>query len=94
MTLVLCATALSILSLVAAAMIVVHAFRRSVGTGVMVLLIPAFIVYYAFTQFEHRRKGAVVAVWLGGLLLGSVLDAYVARALFTPPPEVPSMIAP
>ena len=49
--------------------IVRHAFGRSVGTGVMVLLIPCFIFYYAFMQFEHRRKGMLVAGFLAGSFL-------------------------
>ena len=33
-----------------------HAFARSLGTGLMVLLIPAYVAWFAVGQFEHRRK--------------------------------------
>jgi hypothetical protein len=53
--------------------VLLHAFRRSLGTGFMVLCLPVYTPYYAFSQFEHRYKGALVAGWLGGLGLGVVL---------------------
>ena len=52
-----------LVSLVCAIFIYIHAFQRSVGTGFMVLCIPCYIFYYAFSQFEHPRKGLIV----GGL---------------------------
>lgn len=53
--------------------VLVHAFSRSVGTGFMVLCIPVYTLYYAFSQFENRRKGLVLAGWLGLFVLGVVL---------------------
>ncbi len=53
--------------------VLVHAFRRSLGTGVMVLCVPVYTPYYAFSQFEHRFKGPLVAGYLGGFVLGVVL---------------------
>ncbi len=53
-----------------------HAFQRSLGTGVMVLLIPIYNVVYAFTQFEHRRKGLILAGAIGGLMLSVVLRTF------------------
>jgi translocator protein len=55
------------------ALVLLHAFARSVGTGVMVLMLPPYSVVYGFTQFEHRRKGWVIAGWLGGFVAGIVL---------------------
>lgn len=55
------------------AVVLVHAFQRSVGTGFMVLCLPLYNVYYAFSQFEHRRKGLVLAGWLGCFVAGVVL---------------------
>jgi translocator protein len=54
-------------------LVLAHAFQRSLGTGVMVLLIPFYNVVYSFTQFEHRRKGLVLAGAIGGLVLAIVL---------------------
>ncbi|MCU0696573.1 MAG: hypothetical protein MUC96_08600 [Myxococcaceae bacterium] len=65
-----------VLQLVAVAcwvLIFAHAFQRSLGTGVMVMLIPIYNLVYAFTQFEHRRKGLVLAGAIGGFVLAVVL---------------------
>lgn len=43
-----------------------HAWSRSVGTFALVLLLPGYAPWYAFSQFEHVRKGPVLAAWLGG----------------------------
>ena len=48
-------------SVVCFALILVHAFQRSIGTGFIVLCLPIYNVYYGFSQFEHRRKGLVLA---------------------------------
>lgn len=64
------------LNLVAVACLVpvlVFAFRRSLGTGVMVLFLPVYTLYFAFGQFEHRFKGALLAGAVGGFVLGVVL---------------------
>jgi hypothetical protein len=63
----------SLIAAVSAAFVFAHAFRRSVGTGLMVLCIPFFIVYYAFDQFEHRHKGLIVAGLVGASLLAVLL---------------------
>lgn len=54
-------------------LVLLHAFSRSLGTGVMVLLIPFYCLYYAFSQFEHSRKGWVVAGGICCFVLGIVL---------------------
>jgi len=55
--------------------VLVFAFRRSVGTGFMVLCLPVYTLYFAFGQFEHRFKGALLAGAVGGFVLGVVLRA-------------------
>jgi len=62
-----------LIAVVCFALVLVHAFKRSVGTGFMVLCIPIYNVVYGFTQFEHRYKGAVLGGWLGLFVLGIVL---------------------
>jgi hypothetical protein len=65
----------SALGLACAAMVLIHAFRRSVGTGFMVLCIPCYILYYAFSQFEHGRKSLIIAGLVGGLTLAGAMRA-------------------
>ncbi|MGQ0506377.1 MAG: hypothetical protein ACT4TC_13780 [Myxococcaceae bacterium] len=59
-------------------LVIAHAWQRSVGTGVMVMLVPFFILYYAFAQFENRYKGPIVATMMCGLLLGALPVALLA----------------
>lgn len=59
--------------------VLLHAFQRSVGTGFLVLLVPIVNIFYGFTQFEHRRKGLILAGWLGGFVVGVVLRSLSLR---------------
>jgi translocator protein len=76
MLLTLLGLVLLLLSTLCWSLVLTHAFSRSLGTGFMVLLIPVYNVMYAFTQFEHRRKGLVVSGWLGGFVAGVSLRAF------------------
>lgn len=80
---VLTGVLLTLVGLACSTFVVVHAFRRSVGTGMMVLFIPFYVLYYAFSQFEHRRKGLLIAGWLGCLVPG-VIFVQTAAAQVTP----------
>jgi translocator protein len=53
--------------------VLLHAFGRSLGTGFMVLCIPVYPLVYGFTQFEHPKKGFLLAGWIGLFVLGVVL---------------------
>lgn len=61
--------------------VLVHAFKRSIGTGFMVLCVPCYNVYYAFSQFEHRQKGFILAGYIGCLTLGGFLQAIATRPI-------------
>jgi|GEM_PF-4350595 len=56
---------LQLLCVLCLCLILIHAFERSLGTGLMVLLIPFYTVYYAFFQFEHRFRRWIVAGLIG-----------------------------
>jgi translocator protein len=75
------ALALILASVGSYCLVLLHAFRRSLGTGFMVLCIPCYQVYYGFSQFEHPRKGLVLAVWIGAGVLGIVLRALSPQTL-------------
>lgn len=72
---------LAIASAVAWFLIVLHAFKRSVGTGFLVLLVPMYILYYAFSQFEHGRKGVIVGVFIGCGALAAMMYGAVMGSL-------------
>jgi hypothetical protein len=78
-----------LVALTCAAFLLLHAFRRSVGTGVMVLLIPFYVLLYAFSQFEHPRKGLILAGFFGGSLLAAVFLALGAHGLLASSPLPP-----
>jgi translocator protein len=61
--------------MVCAIFIYIHAFQRSVGTGFMVLCIPCYLVYYAFSQFEHEKKGWIVGGFCGAFGLWVVVSS-------------------
>lgn len=51
------------------------AFSRSLGTGLMVLLIPFYVFWFAVKHFQHQRKVALVCSWFACLGLSAVLLA-------------------
>jgi len=51
------------------------AFQRSFGTGLMVLLIPFYVFWFAVKHFQHRHKPLLVCGWLACLSLAAVLLA-------------------
>ncbi len=65
----------TLVCVVCMAMVLLHAFHRSVGTGMMVLFLPPYLVIYGITQFEHRLKGLILAGYLGGGVLGITFRA-------------------
>ena len=79
MSLVLLALMFSLVTAGCFTVVLIHAFRRSVGTGVMVLLLPFYSCYYGFSQFEHPRKFPVLAGWLGGLVMAVMLTTASVR---------------
>ena len=86
MPLALLGSLFALVAVTCSVFILLHAFRRSLGTGVMVLCIPCFMLYYAFSQFEHRRKDIIVSGWLACLVMAAVLYAFGAHGLIQAPP--------
>ncbi|MFL5318707.1 MAG: hypothetical protein ACJ790_03555 [Myxococcaceae bacterium] len=72
--------------------IVIHAFQRSVGTGFLVMLIPFYLLWYAFSQFEHPQKGIILAAFFGAGMLSVILYSAMGSQLVVsdaPPVELP-----
>jgi translocator protein len=82
-----------IITFVCALFLLVHAFRRSLGTGMMVLLVPFYLPVYAFSQFEHSRKNLILAGFFGCTVLTAVFLGLGAHSLeqvmVRPPPPSP-----
>ncbi len=53
--------------------ILIHAFKSSVGTGFLCLCVPCYILYYMFNEFEHEKKGLIIAGYFIGAIVGNCL---------------------
>jgi len=81
---------LQLVCIVCLCLILMHAFGRGLGTGLLVLLIPFYNVYYALFQFEHRLRGWVVAGFVGC----GIAALSIRLLLYAPLPFSPSSAAP
>ena len=63
-------------------LILIHAFKASVGQGFLCLCIPLYILYYAFARFEHEKKNLILGVWLGAFVLSMFLGGASAFTAF------------
>ena len=87
------AAVFGVITLACALPMLIHAFRRSLGTGMMVLLVPFYLPVYAFSQFEHTRKNLLIAGFFGCTVLcavflglgGHVLEQVMARPMPSAP---------
>ena len=64
----------SLVSLVGSIIILISAFKESVGQGFLCLCVPFYILYYAFAKFQHEKKNLVLGAWLGGTVLNMVFQ--------------------
>jgi hypothetical protein len=64
---------LYLVGLVCSIIILIHAFKASVGQGLLCLCVPFYVLYYAFARFEHPKKNLILGAWLGSFILGGVL---------------------
>jgi hypothetical protein len=55
-------------------MILIAAFTEDVVQGILSLCIPFYILYYAFVRFQNENKAIILGVWLGGAILGAILQ--------------------
>lgn len=85
------AALLALISVVAWIFIILHAFQRSVGTGFLVLCVPCYVLWYAFSQFEHPKKGLILAVWLGAGVAAALLYGAAGASMprYAPPQAFP-----
>ncbi len=66
---------LALVAFVAAVIILIHAFKASIGQGFLCLCIPFYILYYAFARFTHPKKNLIIGVLIGGWILSVILTA-------------------
>lgn len=63
----------NLVCLVCSVIILIHAFKASVGQGLLSLCIPFYILYYAFARFQHPKKNVILAAWIGSGVIGAAL---------------------
>ncbi len=66
----------SLLTLIAGIMsivVLVAAFKKSVGQGLLSLFVPLYILYFAFTQYASPKKKLILGTWIGGAVVGGAL---------------------
>jgi len=61
-----------LIGLVCNIIILIHAFKSSVGEGFLCLCVPCYILYYMFSKFEHANKGLIIAGSLGGNIIANI----------------------
>jgi benzodiazapine receptor len=71
----------SLISFVCNIIILIHAFKTSVGEGFMCLCIPCYSLYYMFAKFEHEKKGLIIAGALGGGIIGNVMMQFAQASM-------------
>lgn len=53
--------------------ILVNAFKESVGQGLLCMFVPLYIFYFAFARYKSPKKGLVVGSYVGAGLVGAIL---------------------
>lgn len=62
--------------------ILIEAFKVSVAEGFLTLCVPCYVFYFVFAKLDHPQKGLIVTLWLGGSIMGGILQG-VAQSLAT-----------
>ena len=63
-----------LVSFVSAIIILIAAFKTSVGQGFLCLCIPVYILYFAFAKYKSSRKGLVLSLWIGGPIFAVIMN--------------------
>lgn len=64
---------LSLASGVIAIYLIVSAFRDSIVQGLLSLLLPFYLAYWAFTRFEHPQRRPMLWTFFGAPLLAAAI---------------------
>jgi benzodiazapine receptor len=62
-----------LIGFVAYVVVLIHAFKASVGQGFLCLCIMPYAIYYLFAKYQSPKKGLITALFLGGYIIGGIL---------------------
>jgi uncharacterized membrane-anchored protein YitT (DUF2179 family) len=66
----------ALVALVASIIILIDAFKASVGQGFLCLCVPFYIFYYALVRLQHPQKNLILAALFGGWVLAIGLNVF------------------
>lgn len=61
---------ISIVGLVCFIIILIDAFKNAVWKGILGIFCFLYLIYYAFAEFQHEKKGLIIAGWLLPWIIG------------------------
>lgn len=70
----------SITMFVLSIVILVAAFKKSVGTGFLCLCIPFYIYFFVFARYQSPKKKLMISLWLGAHVLYIIGFVLMAKA--------------
>jgi len=62
-----------IAAFVGAIMILIDAFKNEVWKGILGFFCFFYLLYYAIVEYQAQNKWLIVALWLGGGIIGGAL---------------------
>lgn len=79
---------------VCALLMVGSAFRKDVTQGLLCLFVPLYVVYWAFTRFDHPQRRPILWIMLGGPVVAFALGMVSIFTMMTSLSRPPSPSAP
>ena len=71
----------SLVSFVCSIIILIHAFKNEIWKGIVGLLCGLYLLYYGFVEFQHEKKGLILGVWLGSIVLAVICQMVGAASI-------------
>ncbi|MCW3100372.1 MAG: hypothetical protein JWL77_5990 [Chthonomonadaceae bacterium] len=53
--------------------ILIDAFKNEIWKGILALFCSLYLLYYGLVEYQAENKWLIVAIWLGGAIVGAGL---------------------
>jgi len=70
-----------LIGFVASIIILIDAFKNAVWKGILGFFCGLYLLYYAFTEFQHEKKMMIIGAMIGGYVIGYALMIMGAGAM-------------